>query len=99
MEGACVFVDENNFSTLLMYKEIKNKLIFCVKYNFLEFKVTYINIFDFFSLIPDNSIHILSKLPYINDIDSTLDVWKNMALNKLNFLNRFNIVYPYEYGY
>jgi len=31
----------------------------------------------------------LSSLPYINDIKLTIDVWRNMALNKLNFLNRF----------
>ena len=89
MEGACVYIDSNNFSTLLMYKEIKPRLILYVKYNFLEFKVKYINIFDFFSLIPENNIHILSSLPYINDIQLTIDVWRNMALNKLNFLNRF----------
>ena len=90
MEGACVFVDENNLSTLLMYKEIKDKIILYVKYNFLTFNVSYINIFDFLLMIPDNNIHILTSLPYINDIELTLDVWKNMALNKLNNLNRIN---------
>ena len=35
MKGACVFIDENNFSTLLMYKEIRSKRIFYIKYNFL----------------------------------------------------------------
>lgn len=90
MEGACVYIDIDNFSTLLMYKEIKPTLILYVKYNFLEFKVNYINIFDFFNFIPENNIHILSSLPYINDIELTLDVWKNMALNKLNNLNRIN---------
>ena len=62
---------------------------FLLKYNFLKFKVKYISIFDFLNLIPENNIHILSSLPYINDIKMTIDVWRNMALNKLNFLNRF----------
>ena len=91
MEGVCVYIDHDNFSTLLMYKEIKPTLILYVKYNFIEFKVRYINIFDFFYLIPENNIHILSSLPYIKDIQLTIDVWRNMALNKLNFLNRFTI--------
>ena len=90
MEGACVYIDSDNFSTLLMYKEIKPRLILYVKYNFLEFKVKYISIFDFFSLIPENNIHILSSLPYINNIVLTIDAWKNIALNKLNFYNRID---------
>lgn len=89
MEGACVYIDTDNFSTLLMYKEIKPRIVLYLKYNFLEFKVKYISIFDFFYLIPKNNIHILSSLPYISDIKLTIDVWRNMALNKLNFLNRF----------
>ena len=89
MEGACVYLDVDNFSTLLMYKEIKPRIVLYVKYNFLEFKVNYISIFDFLNLIPENNIHIISSLPYINDIQLTIDVWRNMALNKLNFLNRF----------
>ena len=89
MEGACVYIDTDNFSTLVMYKEIKPRIVLYVEYNFLEFKVKYISIFEFFSLIPENNIHILSSLPYINDIKLTIDAWRNMALNKLKFLNRF----------
>ena len=88
MEGACVYIDNNNFSTLLMYKEIKDKLILYVKYNFITFDIKYISIYDFFYILLDNNIHILSSLPYINDLNLTLDVWRNMALNKLNFLNK-----------
>lgn len=88
MEGACVYIDNNNFSTLFMYKEIKDKLILYVKYNFITFDIKYISIFDFFYILPDNNIHILSSLPYINDLNLTLDVWRNMALNKLNSLNK-----------
>ena len=28
MEGGCVYIDVNNLSTLLMYKEINKKVIF-----------------------------------------------------------------------
>ena len=88
MEGACVFIDENNFSTLLMYKEIKNCKIFFVKYNFIEFKIDYLDMFDFCLLLPCDCIHILSKLPYLDNIELTIDVWRNMDLNKLEYLNR-----------
>ena len=43
MEGACVYIDTDNFSTLVMYKEIKPRIVLYVKYNFLEFKVKYIS--------------------------------------------------------
>ena len=88
MEGACVFID-NDFSTILMYKEIKKNLILYVKLNFAEFYINYINIYDFFKIFPYNYIHILNNLPYFNDINITLEIWKNMALNRLNFLNKF----------
>tara|TARA_B100000424_G_C22883752_1_gene470264 strand:+ start:701 stop:1009 length:309 start_codon:yes stop_codon:yes gene_type:complete len=90
MEGALVYIDENNLSTLLMYKEITSKKIFYVKYNFLEFKINYMDLFDFVKIIPANNIHILSSLPYINDININLNLWKTIALNKLNTLNRIN---------
>ena len=33
MEGACVYIDEYNFSTLLMYKELPKKIpVFYLKY-------------------------------------------------------------------
>jgi len=89
MEGACVYIDNYNLSTLLMYKELKNNIIFYVKYNFIEFNINYINIYDFFKIFPNNPIHIISALPYYDYIELTLDVWKNIALNRLNFLNKF----------
>ena len=91
MEGCCVYIDENNLSTLLMYKEINKEVIFFVKYNFLEFHIDYINIFDFQKKIPKNCIFILSYLPYTYDLDITLKLWKNIAFNRLNFLNKYNI--------
>ena len=75
MEGGCVYIDVNNLSTLLMYKEINKEVIFFVKYNFLEFHIDYINIFDFEKIFPKNCIFILSYLPYTYDLDITLKVW------------------------
>lgn len=89
MEGGYIYLDNYNLSTLLLYKELKNNVIFYVKYNFIEFNINYINIYDFFKIFPNNSIHIISTLPYYDYIELTLDVWKNIALNRLNFLNKF----------
>ena len=86
MEGGCVYIDENNFSTLLMYKEINKEIIFFVKYNFLEFHIDYINIFDFQKMIPNDCIFILSYLPYTSNLDITLKIWQKIALNRLNYL-------------
>jgi hypothetical protein len=89
MEGGCVYIDKNNFATLLMYKEINKEVIFFVKYNFLEFHIDYINIFDFQKMIPNDCIFILSYLPYTYDLDITLKLWQKIAFNRLNYLNNY----------
>ena len=43
-----------------------------------------INLKDLDILVPNNCIHILDNLPYINDIDLVINVWKNLAIDKLN---------------
>ncbi len=91
MEGGCVYSDENNLSTLLMYKEINKEVIFYVKYNFLDFHIDYINIFDFEKIFPKNYIFILYNLPYTYDLDTTLKLWRNIAFNRMNYLNKYNI--------
>ena len=88
MEGACVFIDYNNLSNLFIYKEIFNKTVFCVKYNKSSVKSGYINIYDCYKYIPENSIHILYKLPFLNNVNDTVDLWKNMVINKLMSINR-----------
>ena len=89
MEGGCVYIDENNLSTLLMYKEINKEVIFFVKYNLLEFHIDYINIFDFQKMIPSDCVFILKYLPYTYDLDITLKVWQKIAFNRLTFLNKY----------
>ena len=91
MEGGCVYIDENNLSTLLMFKEINKEVIFFVKYNLFEFHIDYMNIFDFEKIFPKNYMFILSYLPYTYDLDITLKVWQKIAFNRLNYLNKYNI--------
>ena len=88
MEGACVFIDKNNISNLFMYKEIINKTVFCLIYNKIKIQYGYISIYQCSKIIPDDSIHILYKLPFFININNTIDLWKNMAINKLINLNR-----------
>ena len=57
MEGACVFIDTDNFSNLLIYKEIPDKIIFFAWYKLKELNIGYISIYDYYKLVPAKSIH------------------------------------------
>lgn len=83
-EGACVFLDRFNNSNIIFYKEIDFNKVFLVKYNKNFLRYGYVNLKDLDILVPNNSIHILDNLPYINDIDLVINVWKNLAIDKLN---------------
>ena len=87
MEGACVFIDKQNVSNLLMYKEIPDKIIFFAWYKLKRLNIGYISIYDYYKLVPAKSIHILNHLPYLDKTSETLDLWKSLSLNKLNMLN------------
>jgi hypothetical protein len=53
----------------------------------IQLKYNYITCKQLTNLIPVDSIHILTKLPYYNELHLTLRFWKIMALNKLNNYN------------
>ena len=84
IEGACVFLDRFNNSNIIFYKEIDFNKVFLVKYNKNFLRYGYVNLKDLDILVPNNCIHILDNLPYINDIDLVINVWKNLAIDKLN---------------
>ena len=85
MQGACII--KRNNPVLLMYKEIeKNKVLFVV-YTNNTLKYNYISSKQLTNLIPVDAVHILTKLPYYNEIHLTLRFWKIMVLNKLNNYN------------
>ena len=85
MEGACVFVRMTPF--LIMYKEIEKNRVLFVIYNNNILKYNYITSKQLTNLIPVDAIHILTKLPYYNELDLTLRFWKIMAYNKLKNYN------------
>ena len=81
MEGACVFVRMTPF--LIMYKEIEKNRVLFVIYNNNILKYNYITSKQLTNLIPRDAVHILTKLPYYNELHLTLRFWKIMAYNKL----------------
>ena len=96
MEGACVYINNDNKSVLVMYKEIKkrkeicNNIILLARYSEQILEYGYINDKYFTKIIPIDCIHILTSLPYYDDINKTLDIWKKIVLNRLNYLNTNN---------
>jgi len=85
MQGACVF--RYDYPVLIMYKEIEKNRILFVIYTNNTLLYNYITCKQLTNLIPVDSIHILTKLPYYNELHLTLRFWKIMALNKLNNYN------------
>ena len=80
MEGACVFVRTTPF--LIMYKEIEKNRVLFVIYNNNMLKYNYITTKQLTNLLPRDAVHILTKLPYYNELHLTLRFWKIMAYNK-----------------
>jgi hypothetical protein len=81
MQGACVF--RYDYPVLIMYKEIeKNRVLFVIYTNY-TLKYNYITCKQLTNLIPVDAVHILTKLPYYNELHLTLRFWKIMVLNKL----------------
>jgi hypothetical protein len=70
-----------------MYKEIEKNRVLFVLYTNNTLKYNYITCKQLTNSIPVDSIHILTKLPYYNELHLTLRFWKIMALNKLNNYN------------
>lgn len=87
MQGACIFRYDN--PVLIMYKEIeKNKVLFLVYTNY-EAKYNYITSKELTNLIPLDAHHILTTLPYYQELHLTLRFWKILAFNVLNKYNIF----------
>tara|TARA_B100001173_G_scaffold309497_1_gene321990 strand:+ start:918 stop:1289 length:372 start_codon:yes stop_codon:yes gene_type:complete len=88
MEGACVYNDSCYNPVLVMYKEFeKNKVLYFIftsqnsYHQIIQTKVLT-------QILPKNCIHILSKLPYFDDLIITLNTWVSIAKGRLNLLNK-----------
>ena len=85
MEGACVYKNYNNQVILFIYKEyIKNK-IFLLVYNNYKLYYVYTTSKDLTNILPRDSIHILTKIPfYNNNLHYTINIWRILLLDALN---------------
>ena len=85
MQGACVYRSSNNQPTLIMYKELfttPGKVILIV-YRNNDIVKTYLTTRQLSNIIPPNSVDILTRLPYHKDINQMVDIWCNLAKNRL----------------
>ena len=88
MQGACVYRSTNNIPTLLMYKELfthPGKVLLII-YRYKKIVKLYITTRELSRLIPLNSIDILTRLPYYEDIYTMIDEWCRLVKNRLNHL-------------
>ena len=91
MEGACIYIDEFNNSTLLMYKEYCKNNIFFVYYSNYKTCYSYVSSILFTYIIPFNCIHILTKLPFdYYSIENTMNLWRIIINERLNGYNLKN---------
>ena len=86
MEGACIITYDSPI--LIIYKEISKNNILLVIYCDKQLKYTNITCKQLTNIIPVDAIHILTKLPYYNDLNITLKFWKIKVYNKLITLNK-----------
>lgn len=88
MEGACIYLNNNNIPTISMYKNYySNKVLHLIYCN----KIVYFSIIttkELTSILPNNCIHVLTKLPYKNNINDILLSWRIIILNKLLQINK-----------
>ena len=89
MEGACVYVDSQHTSVLVMYKEVEKNKVLYFNYSNGTLYHQFITTRLLTQLLPYDCVHILYSLPYLpNSLEATLNNWISIGINKLNVLNR-----------
>lgn len=83
MEGAVVYRDVDNQPILVLYKEYTAEKVLYLLYKNKKLYKTYISLRKLTTLLPVNSIHILTKLPFSRDMNTMLNMWKNLVKVKL----------------
>lgn len=91
MEGACIYINSLNESTLLIYKEYSNNEVFLVYYVNYNLYYSFITSKMLTNIIPSDCIHILTSLPfYYNNLEKTIEIWRILVLHKLKNKNNFD---------
>ena len=89
MEGVCIYNNSYNQATLVMYKEINN-VVFIAEYCNKNLAYNYIDCKTLTQYLPTDCIHILTYMPYLNNITDRLETWRKLVINRLNYLNKQN---------
>ena len=94
MQGTCIYRDEHENPVLLMYKEIYIGVVYAVFYTNNELYSNNIGIKEFTNKFPHHCIHILYTLPYYNNVNLMLDLWKDIVKERLiELADEYNINY------
>lgn len=89
MEGACVYVNSQHNSVLVMYKEVEKNKVLYFNYSNGTLYHQFITTRLLTQLLPYDCVHILYSLPYLpNSLEATLNNWISIGINKLNVLNK-----------
>ena len=89
MEGACVYIDRSHNSVLVMYKEVEKNKVLHLTYSNGSSHHQFITTKLLTQLLPNDCVHILYSLPYLPDsLETILNNWISIGINKLNILNR-----------
>lgn len=86
MEGACVYMNDNNNPCLIMYKEYINNKVLFVLYSNYKLYYQFISSKLLTNIMPKECVHILTSLPFdYYSLYDTLKIWKYSALYGLIF--------------
>ena len=91
MEGVCIYYNNNGYAEIAMYKELNikslNNVLLCLFSN-KTFNYYYVSCKYMTNFLPLESKHILTQLPYIENFDNMLKLWKSLVINRLKILNK-----------
>lgn len=80
MEGVCVYYNNNGYAEIAMYKELNikslNNVLLCLFSN-KTFNYYYVS-----------CKYMTSFLPYIENFNNMLELWKSLVINRLKILNK-----------
>tara|TARA_B100001093_G_scaffold520417_1_gene615636 strand:+ start:5221 stop:5484 length:264 start_codon:yes stop_codon:yes gene_type:complete len=84
MQGAAIYRNDYEQPTILMYKEYYNNLVFILMYVDKKLSYQFITTKLLTEIMPRDCIHVLTELPFSNNINTTISIWRLLIKNKLD---------------
>ena len=84
MQGAAIYRNDYEEPTILMYKEYYNNLVFILMYVDKKLSYQFITTKLLTEIMPRDCIHVLTELPFISNINTTISIWRLLIKNKLD---------------